>query len=100
LDDRQLRIVLISGKGEVQSVPPFRSKILRSLISPLSFLQKDRFLRFFFGKLPNFSNGLWEIAPRMFFLASGSGAGCFTKLTLELSYDVTPPESQDMKVKG
>lgn len=25
-------------------------------------------------------------------------AGCFTKLTLELSYDVTPPESQDMKV--
>eukprot|EP00435_Cladocopium_sp_Y103_P053579 s274_g17.t1 len=25
-------------------------------------------------------------------------AGCFTKLTLQLSYDVTPPESQDMKV--
>ena len=28
------------------------------------------------------------------------GAGCFTKLSLELSYDVTPPESQDMKVKA
>ena len=45
----------------------------------------------------------WPLGNRsqdVFFLASGSGAGCFTKLTLELSYDVTPPESQDMKVKG